>query len=189
MISEKPDYWDILGVDRGASDEELQVAYRRLAMKHHPDKNKGNEEAATEKFQEVQRAFEALRGPEKPLGQNISGGAPSAPKATASTSTKHGSEDPFAWFDHSWGPNFGRRRNGDVWGKVGNMDWFEERGRKPMTSSFTAQHPGFGVFSRFFTHLPPLPPLDIRLKHHQRNCDWWESRRIISIRVFSEISK
>ncbi|KAI0110317.1 DnaJ domain-containing protein [Nemania sp. FL0031] len=185
MISDKPDYWDILGVTRGASSEELQAAYRRLALKHHPDKNKGNEESATEKFQEVQKAFEALRGLEKPLVQDISRGASSLAKATTSTSTKYGCDPTFSWFDQNWGPNFGRRRNGEAWGKAGTTDWFEETGRKPMTSSFTPQHPGFGVFSRFFTHLPPLPPRDLRLEHHRHNCDWRESRRIISIRVFA----
>lgn len=53
MTSENPDHYATLGLRRGASDEELQAAYRRLALIHHPDKNKGNEEAATARFQKV----------------------------------------------------------------------------------------------------------------------------------------
>ncbi|KAI1154561.1 DnaJ domain-containing protein [Nemania diffusa] len=188
MISESPDYCDILGVKREASNEELHAAYKRLALKHHPDKNKGNEEIATAKFQEVQKAFEALRDPETRLKENTSEDAPCSPKAATAASTNSSGENPFAWFDQNWGPNFGRRWNDADWrrdtrSKVGTTDWFDERGRKPSSSSFATQHPGFGVFSRFFTHLPPLPPLEVRLDHHRHNCDWRESKRFISIRV------
>ncbi|KAI1127610.1 DnaJ domain-containing protein [Nemania abortiva] len=190
MISEKPNYWEILGVDQGASNEELQAAYRRLALKHHPDKNKGNEEAATERFQEVQRAFDALKDLEKRSAQSGSRDAPCPAKATAAPSAHAGAENPFAWFDHNWGPSFGRSwnetdRRRDVWSKGKTTEWFEEKSRNPLSSGFTTQQPGFGVFSRLFTRLPPLPPFELRLQHHQRSCDWRESRRIISIRVFS----
>lgn len=53
MSSETPDHCATLGIKRGASNEELNAAYRRLALMHHPDKNRGNEEVATAKFQEV----------------------------------------------------------------------------------------------------------------------------------------
>ncbi|TGJ85004.1 hypothetical protein E0Z10_g3730 [Xylaria hypoxylon] len=65
-------YYSILGVDRWASDHELRTAYYRLARTHHPDKNIGNEEAATAKFQEVKEAFETLRDPEKRWAYNWS---------------------------------------------------------------------------------------------------------------------
>lgn len=53
MNSETPDYYATLEVGWGASDRELRAAYRRLIRIHHPDKNNGNEKAATAKFQEV----------------------------------------------------------------------------------------------------------------------------------------
>ena len=55
----KKDYYEILGVGRSASDTELKSAYRRLAMKYHPDKNPGDT-AAEEKFKEAAEAYSVL---------------------------------------------------------------------------------------------------------------------------------
>jgi len=55
----KRDYYEILNVDRNASEAEIRQAYRRLAMKYHPDRNPGDQ-AAEEKFKEVKEAYEAL---------------------------------------------------------------------------------------------------------------------------------
>lgn len=57
-------YYDILGVKRGASDKEIKQAYRRLARKHHPDVNPGNKAAETQ-FKEINAAYEVLSDPEK----------------------------------------------------------------------------------------------------------------------------
>ena len=61
---EKRDYYDVLGLSRGASDEEIKKSYRKLAMKYHPDRNPGKKEAE-EKFKEAAEAYEVLRDPEK----------------------------------------------------------------------------------------------------------------------------
>ena len=56
----KKDYYETLGVSRDASEADLKKAYRRLAMKHHPDRNTDNAEAAEEKFKEAKEAHEVL---------------------------------------------------------------------------------------------------------------------------------
>jgi len=57
------DYYKTLGVDRKASQDEIKRAYRKLAQKHHPDRNK--EEGAAKKFSEISEAYEVLSDPEK----------------------------------------------------------------------------------------------------------------------------
>src|SRR5437764_14178985 len=86
------DYYDILGVKKGASDDEIKKAYRNLAKKYHPDKNKGNKEAEN-KFKEMSEAYAVLSDKEKRdqygrLGReafSFGGGA--------------GGQNPFAGFD------------------------------------------------------------------------------------------
>ena len=60
----KRDYYEILGVDRSATGPELKKAFKRLAIKYHPDKNPGNKEAE-EKFKEAAEAYEVLSDQQK----------------------------------------------------------------------------------------------------------------------------
>lgn len=67
------DYYDILGVSRNASQDEIKKAYRRLAMQYHPDRNKDPE--AAEHFKEINEAYEVLSDPEKRMAYDRFGHA------------------------------------------------------------------------------------------------------------------
>lgn len=54
------DYYNVLKVNRSATDEDLKKAYRRLAMTWHPDKNPGNKVEAEAKFKQISEAYEAM---------------------------------------------------------------------------------------------------------------------------------
>jgi molecular chaperone DnaJ len=60
----KRDYYEVLGVTKSASNDEIKKSYRRLAMKHHPDRNTGDSDAER-KFKEAKEAYEVLSDPEK----------------------------------------------------------------------------------------------------------------------------
>jgi len=62
-MTTKLDYYDLLGVPRNATPDEIKKAFRRLAMKHHPDKNR--EPGAEERFKEINEAYEVLSDPQK----------------------------------------------------------------------------------------------------------------------------
>ena len=64
MAQEKRDYYEVLGVSKTATDEEIKKAYRKLALKYHPDYNPGDK-SAEEKFKEINEAHEVLSDPEK----------------------------------------------------------------------------------------------------------------------------
>lgn len=63
-MAEKRDYYEVLGLSKGASDDEIKKAFRKMAMKYHPDKNPGDKEAE-EKFKEINEAYGVLSDADK----------------------------------------------------------------------------------------------------------------------------
>jgi molecular chaperone DnaJ len=94
----KRDYYEVLGVARTAGDQEMKSAYRKLALKHHPDRNPGNK-AAEEKFKEAAEAYAVLADPDKRAAYDRFG------HAGVSAGTGAGGFDPtiFAGFEDIFG--------------------------------------------------------------------------------------
>ena len=106
----KPDYYEVLGVSRSASKDEIAVAYRKLAMKYHPDRNPNNEEAI-EQFKLCATAYEVLGNPEKRSLYDQYGHA--GVEASGGGSQFHDVNDIFGAFGSFFGDLFGgggRRR-------------------------------------------------------------------------------
>jgi len=111
------DIYKTLGVSRTATLGQIQEAYRKLAVKHHPDKNQGREKEATELFKKVQDAFEQLSDPLKRAEWDRKHPAQQA-KAPNSNQSKKPKDDPFFWRND---PNLGNCRvpeapTHDIWG-------------------------------------------------------------------------
>src|SRR5580698_8511633 len=96
----KRDYYEVLGVGKGASDEEIKKAYRKLAVKFHPDKNPGDK-AAEENFKELSEAYEALSDSQKRAAYDQYGHAAFDARQRAGRSG--GFHDPFDIFREVFG--------------------------------------------------------------------------------------
>jgi molecular chaperone DnaJ len=105
MMATKRDYYEVLGIERKASVEELKKAYRRLAVKYHPDKNPGDP-TAEEKFKEVGEAYEVLMDANKRAAYDQFGHAAFSPGASAGRGAggfSGGFHDPFDIFREVFG--------------------------------------------------------------------------------------
>ena len=109
------DYYEVLGVARGASADQIKKAYRGLARKHHPDANPGDKTAEA-KFKEVQNAYDILSDPEKKARFDqfghaaFDGGGPFGPRAGGSEwAARQAGGEGFENIDLStfFGPNAG----------------------------------------------------------------------------------
>jgi molecular chaperone DnaJ len=98
----KRDYYEVLGVTREASEEEIKKAYRKRALKYHPDKNPGDKEAE-EKFKEVGEAYEVLSDQQQRANYNRFGHGAFGPGTGAGTGAGGGFHDPFEVFREVFG--------------------------------------------------------------------------------------
>jgi len=100
----KRDYYEVLGVSRNAGDEEIKKAYRKLAVKFHPDKN-SDDKTAEEKFKEIGEAYEALSDPQRRAAYDQYGHAAFDPRARAGRGFggAGGFHDPFEIFREVFG--------------------------------------------------------------------------------------
>ena len=114
------DLYAVLGVSKNASTEEIKKAYRKIAMKHHPDRNPNNKEAET-KFKEAAEAYETLSSPEKKQhydsygtteGQNQGFGGGGGNQGGGSPFGGGGFEDIFNQFFGGGGSPFGNSSSG-----------------------------------------------------------------------------
>ncbi len=97
----KRDYYEVLGVPRNASADDIKKAYRKLAMKYHPDRNRDDPKGAEEKFKEVAEAHEVLSDEQKKAAYDRFG------HAGVEQSARGGGADGFSSFAESFGDIFG----------------------------------------------------------------------------------
>ncbi|MGH9421388.1 MAG: DnaJ domain-containing protein, partial [Thermoanaerobaculia bacterium] len=105
------DYYDILGVKKAATPDEIKKAYRGLAKKFHPDKNKGNKDAES-KFKEISEAYAVLSDTEKREQYDRLGREAFRPGGAGGGNPFAGGANPFGGFDFSQFTGGGRARGG-----------------------------------------------------------------------------
>jgi len=112
MSTTKRDYYEVLGVSRSSSPEDIKRAYRRMALKYHPDKNAGDKESE-KKFKESAEAYEVLSDPEKRQRYDRYGHEGLRGVGMHDFS-RMGFDDIFSMFDDIFGGVFGGRRRSGV---------------------------------------------------------------------------
>ena len=169
MAQEKRDYYEVLGVSKGASEDEIKKAYKKLARKYHPDMNPGDKEAE-EKFKEVNEANEVLSDPEKKARYDQFGFAGVDPSYGAGAGGAYGGAGGFDFGD--LGDIFGSFFGGGFGGFGGSQGFhsadFREKGSdltSDVTISFdeavsgcekliTLQNPQTGKRQSLQVHIP-----------------------------------
>jgi len=106
-MADKRDYYEVLGIQKGASESEIKSAFRKMAMKYHPDRNPGDKEAE-EKFKEINEAYGILSDPDKKSKYDRFGHAGVDPSAGFGGGAGFGGfEDIFDMFGGMFGGGFG----------------------------------------------------------------------------------
>ncbi|MBV9158526.1 MAG: molecular chaperone DnaJ [Acidobacteriaceae bacterium] len=166
----KKDYYETLGVGRGADAEEIRKAYRKLARKYHPDLNPGDK-AAEERFKKVQEAYDVL-----------------------SDDSKRKVYDQYGFYSDNIPPNGGGPGSGPGGPNFGGFD-FNEYLRQQQAAAGggrTAEHEGYGfrdIFSQFFNRdrgarheAAPEPERGADLEYGL-NVDFWQSIRGTQVKL------
>ena len=135
-MADKRDYYEVLGLKKGASDDEIKKSFRKLAMKYHPDKNPGDKEAE-EKFKEINEAYAVLSDPEQKKKYDQFGHAGVDPNSFAGGfgGGFGGFEDIFDIFGSAFGGGFGGFGGGQA--RRSNAPRKGNDIQKSMTISFT----------------------------------------------------
>ena len=102
MSSPKKDYYEVLGVSKDASEADIRKAYKKLAIRWHPDKNPDNKEEAEEKFKEISEAYSVLSDPQKKREYDTGG--------MSFEGFDFDDFDPFAMFESFFGGGFGNNK-------------------------------------------------------------------------------
>jgi molecular chaperone DnaJ len=116
----KRDYYDVLGVAKNASEEDIKKAYRKLAMKHHPDRNQGDDaKKSEEKFKEAKEAYEMLSDSQKRAAYDQYGHAGVDPNMAAGGFRGGPGPEGFGGFAEAFGDIFGDIFGGGAAGRRG----------------------------------------------------------------------
>lgn len=102
MASGKTDYYDILGVNKTASQDEIKKAYRKQALEWHPDRHKDNKEAAEKRFKEINEAYQILSDTKKRSSYDQFGHAAFAPGGGTASGNPFAGGNPFGGFQYTY---------------------------------------------------------------------------------------
>ena len=121
----KPDFYEVLGVKKGASKEEIKSAYRKMAMQNHPDRNKSPD--AEEKFKEINEAYEVLSNDQKKSAYDQFGHAAFDPNSGAGGFGGHTYTQQNGPFNYTWQSSSGSQGADFDFGGFSNpFDIFEQ---------------------------------------------------------------
>ena len=143
MAENKRDYYEVLGVEKGASADEIKRAYRKSAMKYHPDRNPGDKEAE-EKFKEIGEAYEVLSDEDKRARYDQFGFAGVDPNFNPGGGAGYGGFDGFSGFG-DLGDIFGEFFGGGSARRSGSAQTSPRRGENVMSHlELTFEEAAFG---------------------------------------------
>jgi len=193
----KRDYYEVLGVSRDVSPEEIKKAYRKLAIKYHPDRNPDNSKEAEEKFKEVSEAYKILADPEKRKIYDQYGHA--GLEAEVGTGAGFGGFDfdPFKIFEEVFGRgSFGEDFFGDFFG---GRRTYQDRGTQPgsdlhYTLEISFEEAAFGTEKEIrISHYETCPTCrgeGIKPGSHPRTCPTCKGSGYVRVRQgFFSISR